>query len=207
MKIPIRLLRWFILSLILLLAAAAFAPLESSLGANIRLVYLHGAWVWAGLGCFAAAALAGLTGILLRSRRWHLWSWAFGLAALIVWLTYLPMSLLVMKMNWSGLYFDEPRWRIPFTFAVTGILLQAGLWMLQKPAITSLANILFAAALFWGLYDAENILHPNSPVFNSPSVAIRLYFGGLVMLAYLTAGWLAAIFYRLDKKPLETNSL
>jgi hypothetical protein len=199
MKTPTRLGGWFALFLIILFTAAAFAPLESKLGANIRLVYLHGAWVWAGLGCFAAAALAGLTGIIFRSPRFHKWSRAIGLTALAAWLTYLPMSLLVMQMNWGGLFFDEPRWRIPFSFAVAGVLLQAGLWLLGKPLVTSLANTLFAAALFWGLSGAQNVLHPDSPVFNSPSIPIRAYFGGLVALAFITAGFLAGIFFRLDR--------
>jgi hypothetical protein len=200
MKPPAKLSILFSLSLVLLLAAAAFAPLENSLGVNIRLVYLHGAWVWAGLGSFTTAALTGLAGLVFRSQQWHRWSRAFGWTALAAWLTYLPMSLLVMQINWGGLYFDEPRWRIPFAFAVTGILLQAGLWLLGKPVITSLANVLFAVTLFWGLYGAVNVLHPDSPVFNSPSAVIRLYFGGLVVLAFLSAGLLANLFYRLDVK-------
>ena len=201
MKTPTRLPVLFAFSLVLLLAAAALAPLENTLGGNIRLVYLHGAWVWAGLGSFAAAAISGLLGLIFHSQKWHRWSRAFGLTGLAVWLTYLPMSLLVMQMNWGGLYFDEPRWRIPFTFAVTGVLLQAGLWLLGKPVVTSLANSLFAAALFRGLFGAENVMHPDSPVFTSPSTTIRLYFGILLILAYLAAGFLAAIFYRLDGKP------
>jgi len=199
MNIHLRLVGWFTLSLILLLAAAALAPLESILGTNIRLVYLHGAWIWAGLGSFAVAALAGLAGLFFRSVQWHRWSRAFGMTALGVWLTYLPMSLLVMQMNWGGLYFDEPRWRIPFTYAVTGVLLQVGLWVLQKPVASSLANVLFAAALFWSLSRANNVLHPDSPVFNSPSIVIRIYFGGLVALAFLTAGLLSILFYRIDR--------
>jgi hypothetical protein len=200
MKPPFWLKGLFASSLVLLLTVTSFAPLEYTLGEKIRLVYLHGVWVWAGLGSFAAAALSGIIGLIFRSKKWHRWSRAFGWTAMAVWLTYLPMSLLVMQMNWGGLYFDEPRWRIPFTFAVTGVLLQAGLWLLGKPPVTSLANCLFAAALFLGLFGAENVMHPDSPVFNSPSVNIRLYFGILLVLAYLSAGFLAAIFYRLDGK-------
>jgi hypothetical protein len=200
MKTPARPPVLFTFFLVLLLAAAAFAPLEYTLGGKIRLVYLHGVWVWAGLGSFAAAAFAGLLGLIFHAQRWHLWSRAFGWSAMTFWLTYLPMSLLVMQMNWGGLYFDEPRWRIPFTFAVTGVLLQAGLWLLGKPAVTSLANCLFAAALFLGLFNAVNVMHPDAPVFTSPSTTIRVYFGLLLVLAYLTAGFLAACFHQFDGK-------
>jgi hypothetical protein len=105
-----------------------------------------------------------------------------------------------MQMNWGGLYFDEPRWHIPFSFAITGVLLQIGLWLLDKPGITAFANILFAGALFRGLYGAVNVLHPDSPVFTSPSISIRLFFGMLVVLFFFTAGLFAAIIYRMDRK-------
>jgi hypothetical protein len=38
----------------------ALAPVEQTLGANVRLVYLHGAWVWVGIISFGLAALSGL---------------------------------------------------------------------------------------------------------------------------------------------------
>ena len=55
-------LLWFALNLLAIIAVTAVGPAEKSLGTNVRVVYLHGAWVWAALFCFLAAALAGITG-------------------------------------------------------------------------------------------------------------------------------------------------
>lgn len=170
---------------------AAFAPAEKTLGANMRLVYLHGAWVWAALALFAAAGLAGLAGLAKPHSGLHAWSRALGWAGLIFWLTYLPMSLLVMKLNWGGFFFDEPRWRTPLAFAVTGVLLQAGLAVLGRPAFTSLANAGFAAALLAATVNMQSVLHPDSPVLTSDSTGIRLFFAALVALSLLV-GWQAA---------------
>ncbi len=189
-KSPAR--RWQLAGLICTLLAvgifAFFGPVEKKLGVNIRLVYLHGAWVWAGLVSFAAAAVAGLTGLAARAIKWHEYSQSLALTALIFWLTYLPISMLLMQINWGGYFFDEPRWKIPFAFAVIAILLQGGLLLINHPPVSSAANLLFAAALFWSLNQATSILHPDSPIFNSGSASIQLFFI-LLLLLTLSAGW------------------
>ncbi|MDL1949668.1 hypothetical protein FBQ97_07630, partial [Acidobacteria bacterium ACD] len=52
--------------LLLIVILALFGPEEQSLGSNVRLVYLHGAWVLTAEIAFLAAALAGLLGLILR---------------------------------------------------------------------------------------------------------------------------------------------
>ena len=54
---------------------ASFGPAEKSLGSNVRLVYLHGAWVWAALISLAAAAGSGLMGLLTRHYAWQVARW------------------------------------------------------------------------------------------------------------------------------------
>jgi hypothetical protein len=118
----------------------------------------------------------------------HAWSQALGRTGLIYWLTYLPMSLLLMQINWGGFFFDEPRWRTPLAFAVTGVLLQAGLALFNRPALTSAGNLLFAAALMAATWNLESVMHPDSPILTSDSTGIRLFFAMLLALSLL-AGW------------------
>lgn len=149
----------------------------------MRLVLLHGAWVWAALLVFAGSAVAGLVGLLTRGPAWRAWSRALGLTGMAFWLVYLLMALRVMQAAWGGPFFDEPRWRIPFTFAVAGLLLQLGLWLVGSPRLASLGNLVFGAALWGALLGAENILHPVSPVAHSGSFRIRVFFAVLLALA------------------------
>jgi len=185
-----------------LLAATAlvtfFGPAERTLGANLRLVVLHGAWVWAGKAAFALAGLAGLAGLLWGKRRAVLtgWSLALGRTGLAFWLTYLPMSLLVMQLNWGGLFFDEPRWRVPFTFGVVAVLLQAGLAVLRIDWLSCAANLVFGAALWAALGGATNVLHPDSPIFGGDSARIQWFFIVLLVLS-LSAG---AVFTLLARR-------
>ena len=193
-------LLWMAATLLVIALVTALSPIEQTLGASIRVVYFHGAWVWAGLITFWLAGVAGLLGLALR-RGWPDWSLALGRAGLFFWLTYLPMSLWVMRMFWGGFFFDEPRWRMPFTFAVVGVLLQAGLWILNHPPLlTSLGNLGFGAALWWSTLTAEAILHPESPVFASNSPRIQVFFALLVLLSLAFGGQLALFLRKADTK-------
>jgi hypothetical protein len=190
----------FFISIILIAILALFGPEEKSLGSNVRLVYLHGAWVLTAEIAFIAAALAGLLGLVLRRDLFHTWSAALGRTGIIFWVTYLPLSLLAMQSNWNGLFLAEPRFRLAMIFAVTGILLQVGLWLFNTPWLTSLANILYIIALRVIFATAENIMHPPpSPIFNSGNYVIIGFFVGLNLLAWLAAYFLTR--FLLDRKP------
>jgi hypothetical protein len=189
---------WSIVLLILAGFVTAFAPLEKTLGSNARIVYLHGAWVWVGLVVFAAAALVGLVGILKRSQSINSWSRALGRTAMVFWVTFLPMSLYLMSANWNGLFLDEPRWRIPFSFAVTGLLLQTGVSFLDANW-ASVANIGFAVALFSAMQGMDEVLHPVSPILNSNATSIQVFFILILVLLLLTATQISRVWYSLER--------
>ena len=170
------------MTLALIALAGWLAPAERSLGARIGLILVHGAWVWAGLIAFALAGVVGLAALALRRAGWHTWSAALGRAGMTLWLTYLPMSLIVQRVNWGGIFWDEPRWRIPFTFGVVGLLLQIGLALVNDERLLSGANAAFAAALGWSLLGADYVMHPQSPIASSGG-AIQLVFFILLVLA------------------------
>lgn len=190
-----------LLTLGVMVLLASLAPLEKDLGAKVRVVYFHGAWVWAGKVAFGLAAISGLLGLLRLRGDWPAWSLALGRAGLTFWLTYLPMSLWVMQLNWGGLFLDEPRWRIPFAFGVAGLLLQIALAIFNSPWLTGLGNLAFGVALWMVLGGLQNILHPDSPIFSSDSNRIQLFFIGLVGLALLAGALITLLWRRAGKKP------
>ncbi len=181
----------FLLTLIFIAIASFFGPAERSLGTNVRLVYIHGAWVWTALIAFGAAAMAGLMGWLLSSQSLHTWSRALGQAGLFFWITYLPLSLWTMQANWNGLYLTEPRFRFAIDFAVIGILLQLAILILKKPRYTSLINMGYFAALWFSLARTEQVMHPPSPILSSNSLEIQFFFFALLGLCVFALGWLS----------------
>lgn len=192
-------LTYFFIAVILIAILALFGPEEQSLGSNVRLVYLHGAWVITAEMAFIFAALAGLLGLILKRGLFHAWSAALGRTGIIFWVSYLPLSMLAMQANWNGLFLAEPRFRLAIIFAVTGVLLQLGLWLFNISWLTSLGNILYIVALRVIFSSAENIMHPPpSPIFNSGNYTIIGFFVGLNLLSWIAAYFLTR--FLLDLK-------
>lgn len=189
----------FFISLLAIVILTLFGPEEKSLGANVRLVYVHGAWVLTAEIAFILAALAGLLGLLLRRDLFHAWSAALGRTGIVFWVTYLPLSMLAMQANWNGLFLAEPRFRLAMTFAVTGVLLQIGLWMMNTKWLTSLANILFIIIPRVIFSTAENVMHPPpSPIFNSGLWNVIFFFVALNLLAWVAGFFLTKLFLRIQ---------
>lgn len=192
-------LLYFSITIIVIALLTLFGPEERSLGANVRIVYLHGAWVLAAEVAFIAAALAGLLGLVLRKEIFHAWSAALGRTGIVFWLTYLPLSLFAMQANWNGLFLAEPRFRIAMIFAVTGVLLQLGLLLFNISWLTSFANILYIITLRVVFATAQNVMHPPpSPIFNSGLWNIILFFVGLNILAWVAGYFLTRFFLGLQ---------
>lgn len=191
----------FFVTIVAIALLALFGPEEKSLGANVRIVYLHGAWVLAAELALVVAGLAGLVALLTRREAFHRWSAALGRTGIIFWVTYLPLSLWAMQSNWNGLFLAEPRFRLAAIFAVTGVLLQVGLWLISVDWVTSLANLLFIIVLRVAFFNAENVMHPPpSPIFNSGNYVIIGFFISLVLLAMVAAYFLTKTFLSFNKK-------
>ena len=191
----------FLITIIVIALLALFGPEEKSLGANVRIVYLHGAWVLTAELAFVAAGLAGLIALITRRERFHKWSAALGRTGIFFWVTYLPLSLWAMESNWNGLFLSEPRFRLAVIFAVTGVLLQAGLWLINTNWITSGANLLFIIVLRVIFSTASNVMHPPpSPIFNSGNYTIIGFFLALIVLTVVAGYFLTKVFLNINKE-------
>jgi hypothetical protein len=188
----------FIVTVALIAIIALLGPEEQALGANVRIVYLHGAWVLTAELVLLMAGLAGLVGLITPRKIFHDWSAALGRTGIFFWVTYLPLSLWAMQSNWNGLFLVEPRFRLALIFAVTGVLLQAGLWLMRTPWVTSLANVLFIVVLRLIFASADNVMHPPpSPIFNSGNYAIIGFFVALIALSLVASYFLTRSFHAL----------
>ena len=188
----------FLLTVLVIAVLAFLGPEEQSLGSNVRIVYLHGAWVLAAELAFAAAASVGFLALVLRRDGLHRWSAALGRTGIVFWLTYLPLSLWAMQANWNGLFLAEPRFRLALTFAIVGALVQIGLWLVNISWITSLANLVFFIVLRLVFSTAANVMHPPpSPIFSSGLWNIIIFFVLLNIFAWVAAFFLTKWFLTL----------
>jgi hypothetical protein len=191
----------FLVTLIVIALLALFGPEDKALGANVRIVYLHGAWVLTSEVVLLMAGLAGLIGLLTPRKNFHQWSAALGRAGMFFWLTYLPLSLWAMQSNWNGLFLAEPRFRLAMIFAITGVLLQAGLWFINMDWITSLANLVFIVVLRVVFATASNVMHPPpSPIFNSGNYIIIGFFVAMILLSLVASVFITRMFLQIEYK-------
>lgn len=189
----------FFITLAAILLLTFLGPEEKSLGANVRIVYLHGAWVLTALVAFLAAGGVGGVALLTRRENLHRLSKMLGYTGLIFWITYLPLSMWAMQANWNGLFLAEPRMRAAFIFAITGVLLQIGLALFERPALISLGNIGYIMALLITLSRVDSVMHPPpSPIFNSGNFLLQFYFVALNLLTWVAAFQVLRWLYRRE---------
>ena len=189
----------FIITFGLIALLAFFGPEEKSLGSNVRIVYLHGAWVITAEVTLIAAGLMGISAVANRRPTYHRWSAALGRAGIVFWVTYLPLSLWAMQANWNGLFLAEPRFRLALIFAVTGVLMQLGLWLIDIPWLTSSANAIFIVLLRIYFSQTADVLHPPpSPIFNSGNNLIIGFFVAMIALSLTASYFLAQVFLSLN---------
>jgi hypothetical protein len=186
----------FIITCMAIAILTSFGPAENRLGTHIRIVYLHGAWVWVSLAAFSLAGISGAMGLITHRASLHRWSKAFGRTGLIFWVSYLPLSLWAMQSNWNGLFLAEPRWKLAFVFAITGILLQVGLGLADKPNLTSAMNLGYVIILLVAIQQTENVMHPASPILSSNAWRIQIFFFVLVALIFLAAWQIVRWWYK-----------
>jgi len=191
----------FLVTIILIAVFSLLGPADQTLGSNVRIVYLHGSWVLTAELVLILAGLAGLIALITRRDLFYHWSTALGRTGIFFWITYLPLSIWAMQANWNGLFLAEPRFRLAVTFAVVGLLLQIGLWMINLNWLTSAANLVYIIVLLFEFSGAQYVMHPPpSPIFNSGNWQIIGFFLALNVITWLAAYLMTIWFLRFIKK-------
>ena len=193
-----RVLPLLALGLVLLLALwVVLAPAESRLGNIVKLVYVHGALVWAGLFTFSVAGLVGLVALVVRhlvgpaerARVWCCGTEAASLAALIVWAVYVISAMAVTGLAWGQLVaWNEPRVRVTGLILVGGVVLYVVARLVDHADFTAVTSLLMGIVPWVMVLQADAIRHPVDPIGGSGSAAIQ----GFYLLIELTVAGLAA---------------
>jgi hypothetical protein len=188
----------FTITLFAISVYTLIGPAEKSLGTNVRVVYLHGAWIWGAIASYLAAAITGLFGLIMHRESLQRWSRSLGRTGLVFWITSLPIAIWAMQTNWNGLYLAEPRFRLAVIFAITGLLIQIGLAIADNLTWASIANLAFTIALIWTLRMTQDVMHPSSPIYQSDARLIQVFFSGLVLLTLLLAWQVARLWMLIE---------
>lgn len=189
-KVPVALVLILLTGFLLIL----LSPEDKELGAVLKLIYLHGALITAGLSLFTAAGIVGIIS-LFRSRMNFRLLFAVEKTAIIFWVAATIVGDLTSVLAWGGINPGEPR----FTSTIFISLLSVSVYFIstatENPKIISVLGIGLALSVWAIMGSAGKILHPDNP-FGASEPSIRIFFF-LITLAFLAASVLTV---RLLKK-------
>ncbi len=172
------------------------SPEDKELGAILKLIYLHGALVTAGLSLFTAAGMVSLIS-LFRSRMKFKLLFAIEKTAVIYWVAATIIGDMTSVLAWGGINPGEPR------FAATIIisLIAAGVYFISTAIddrkIISLLGIGLAMSVWAIMGSAGKILHPDNP-FGASEPSIRTFFF-LITFVFLAASVLTVRWMKKQK--------
>jgi hypothetical protein len=176
-----------------LLAAAAVlvwqAPAERSLGDGIKLVYIHVSLIWAAMVVFMGAGALGLFSIFLPNRQLQTWQESASWVALAWYAVGVAIAMLAAKVNWGAVHWNEPLLIASLRFLAAALIVQAAKFWITSARLRGALNAGVAFFLMWSILGTPQVMHPESPIRQSPSAAIKLTFLGMFTLNSLAAVW------------------
>ena len=172
------------------------APEERSLGDGIKVVYVHVALVWTGLTGLALTGLLGLAVLVSGDRRLANLAQTTGWVACTFFAAGLTMSIVAAKVNWGGMFWQEPRTAASLRVLALGVLVLGVAGWLGGGRRQGLLYLLPAGLAVWSFPGTRLVLHPQSAIWSSPSVGIRFTFLALFVVFSLAALQIVAHFAR-----------
>jgi hypothetical protein len=206
-----RIIPWVAVVLIILLALWLWlAPSETRLGNVVKVVYVHGALVWAGLFAFSVAGALGLVALLVRRNLWYNGTEAAGVAALVVWIAYIISSMAVTGLTWGQLIaWNEPRVRVISMILLASVAVFIVSRLVSQPDFTAAANLALGIVPWVAVRQAEAIRHPVDAIGGSGSAAIQSFYLLIVVtvaaLAVTLFAWLWARIELRDAGSADTS--
>ncbi|VVB84348.1 Uncharacterised protein [uncultured archaeon] len=192
-NVPVALIITLFIGFLLILVS----PSEKTLGSLIKLIYLHGALITAGLSLFTAVGLVSLISLFRRMTNFKL-LFAIEKTAIIFWVAATIIGTLASVFAWGGINPGEPR----FAATIIVSLLSVSVYFISTSSenhkIVSLLGIGLALSVWVIMGSAGKILHPDNP-FGASEQLIQIYFL-LITLVFLAASVLTVRWMKKMEK-------
>jgi hypothetical protein len=161
------------LPLLLLIAGAlavalgiALVPPDKILGANVRLVFFHGAVTWTGIVTTSFSGLAGL-GHLIFGRPGASVGWRSLTLGTSFWVASLIISFPVMIRAWGGVPWNEPKLLMSAEIVAALLIAWAGSLIFDRPRVTAVLSVVAATLMGVLLVTTPGAFHPDNPIMSS----------------------------------------
>lgn len=178
--------------IVAVLVGVAAVPPDKVLGANVRMVFFHGAVTWTGIMTTVLAGLVG-AGLLLVGRPRARVGWRALTLGTGFWLASLVISFPVMIRSWGGVSWNEPK--LLMSAQIVGGLLIA--WavslVVDRPRVTAVLSVVCAGAMGVLLVVTPGAFHPDNPIMSSGDP--RFIGSFFLVAAGLITGAVSALFF------------
>ncbi len=169
------------------IALLYLSPAEATLGNVVKLVYAHGAAERVSMYAYLLGGGLGLVALAIKNASLARWAQAVAETAIVFWLAQFIISAPAQVLAWGAFTLDEPRvsgalWILALTILVYLVARWVGEngWM----ALAAIANAVIVMTVLRGEID---ILHPVDPIIGSDSMAIKLFYAAIVLVAGILA--------------------
>ena len=186
----------------LLVGSLLVAPEEATLGADMRWVYLHVAFAWAGASLINVVGLGGIYLIFRPTAiQDSLWVVPAQTAGLILFGLGFGLSLAASWTSWGGILWIEPRVLSSIGILAGGFAAVILVSLMVNPRTIGVMAILMSIALNVALASTGRIFHPEDPIGESGSMIIRLTFYSLTLVVLAIGVVLTMILRGSPKHP------
>ena len=166
------------------------APVEATLGAGIRSVYVHVGFTWAGMAGLYLAGAVGLVAVFWPNSTLIRWMRAVGIVGLSFFAAGTAVSLYAQQVNWGAISWVEPITAAMLRFTAVGIIVHILLSWPIGVRVKGGLSLALAAFHVWSVDNSALILHPQNPIGASDSSGIRNTFGAVFVVSLILGVWL-----------------
>lgn len=179
-KVPLALILILFIGFLLVI----LSPEDKDLGAILKLIYLHGALITAGLSLFTAAGLVSMIS-LFRNRMKFKLLFAIEKTAVIFWIAATIIGDVTSVFAWGGINPGEPRFAATIIISLVSLGVYFISTSIENPKLISFLGIGLSLSVWAIMGSAGKILHPDNP-FGASEPSIRTFFF-LISLVFLAA--------------------
>jgi len=159
----------------------------------LKLVYLHGALINAGLFLFSSSGLLSLIS-LFRNRSDFSLLLAIEKTAILFWVAATMTGIITSQLAWGGIFWSEPRLQATIIISLISI----GIYLIssasENPKMIYFPGIGLTLSVWILMIQAGRIMHPDNP-FGVSESSIKFFFFIITLVfliaSILTVRWIA----------------
>lgn len=181
-------IRWFAIAFLIVsfIILIYLSPTEKTLGANVKLIYLHASMIWTALLLFIVSLVVLGVGLIQKKKKYLNKGKRIFITGSIALAINLALSMISMQIIWQKIAWQEPRFKNMVTAFFLLIICFALAAFFEKTEIKSSLYIIASLSVLLLIMISVNVIHPASAIRDSGSLAIKFFPLAMTGLLFTT---------------------